>query len=152
MKCTHCIFNETRVIDSRLSKDGLVIRRRRECPECHVRFTTYEKIEENFPLVVKSDNRREQFNRNKVLDGIQKACQKRPVDVDTIESVVDKLERVLLEMVDKEVSSKDIGRIVLKKLQTIDQVAYVRFASVYRSFNDVNEFIDEIKMLLNSDD
>lgn len=148
MKCPSCANPDTKVIDSRLGKEGNNIRRRRECVECGRRFTTYERIEETFPLVVKRDDRRELFDRTKVIAGIQRACEKRPVSVATIEKAVDRLEATLMESSEKEIESTRIGEAVMEALRDIDQVAYVRFASVYRQFKDINEFMDELKGIL----
>ena len=150
MKCPFCQALENKVIDSRLSKDGHVIRRRRECEDCERRFTTYERIEEILPMVVKKDGSREVFDRTKVLSGVRKACEKRPVPVSAMEQIVEVLERELHESGEKEVPSSYIGERVMESLRKVDGVAYVRFASVYRSFRDVNEFLDELKHLLAS--
>ena len=151
MKCPFCPRNDSRVIDSRLSKDGLIIRRRRECEGCGKRFTTYERVEEPLPAVVKKDGRREPFDRAKITSGIKKACEKRPVSTETIDSVVDRIERWALEFGEPEIPSKAIGERVMKELQTLDEVAYVRFASVYRSFKDIGEFMNELSELLGSE-
>ena len=148
MKCPFCSFAEDKVIDSRLSGADDIIRRRRECESCHKRFTTYERVEEILPMVVKKDGRREVFDRLKVLHGLKKACEKRPVPTETIEKIVDDIERELQEKGDKEVSSSQIGEMLMRALHSVDAVAYVRFASVYRSFKDVNEFMNEIQSLL----
>ena len=148
MKCPRCGCDDNKVVDSRAGKDGDVIRRRRECISCHRRFTTYERIEEELPLVVKRDGRREPFDRNKILSGIKKACEKRPVSYSAIEHVVDSLEMELSASADKEVSSIQIGERVMSKLLQMDDVAYVRFASVYRQFKDVSQFVEEIKTLI----
>jgi transcriptional repressor NrdR len=148
MKCPFCQALENKVIDSRLSKDGQVIRRRRECESCERRFTTYERVEEIMPMVVKKDGGREVFDRNKILTGIRKACEKRPVPVSVMEQIVENLERELHESGEKEVPSSYLGERVMESLKHVDGVAYVRFASVYRSFRDVNEFLDELKHLL----
>ncbi len=148
MKCPFCGELDNRVIDSRLSKDGTVIRRRRECLECGMRFTTYERVEETLPLVIKKDGRREHFDRMKILIGLKKACEKRPISITTLEKVVDKIEHKLLESGEKEIPSSVIGEEVMKELYNLDHVAYVRFASVYRSFKDINQFMDELKDLL----
>jgi transcriptional repressor NrdR len=136
------------VIDSRTSGDAYVVRRRRECLECGKRFTTYEKVEETPLRVIKKDNSRDAFDRNKVLKGVMKACEKRSISTDRLEEMVNKIESQLYEMFDKEVSSKFIGRLVMDELKDIDQVAYVRFASVYREFKDINQFLDELKPLV----
>jgi len=148
MKCPFCGDLDNRVIDSRLSKDGAVIRRRRECLECGRRFTTYERVEEVLPLVIKKDGRREPFDRMKILMGLKKACEKRPVSITTLEKVVDKIEHKILESGEKEIPSTVIGEEVMRELYNLDHVAYVRFASVYRSFKDINQFMDELKDLL----
>lgn len=148
MKCPFCHETENRVIDSRLSKDSNMIRRRRECLKCTRRFTTYERVEETMPLVVKKDGRRENYDRIKVVNGIKRACEKRPVSINTIETTVDRIERALQERGDKEVPSSFIGEATMQELHDIDQVAYVRFASVYRSFKDINEFMAELEELL----
>lgn len=136
------------MIDSRTGKNGEIIRRRRECLKCQRRFTTYERVEEVLPTVVKKDGRREGFDRHKILAGIQKACQKRPVSAATIEGVVQEIENELLELGEKEIPGNAIGTRVMARLQQLDDVAYVRFASVYRQFKDISEFMDELKGLL----
>jgi transcriptional repressor NrdR len=148
MKCPFCQALENKVIDSRLSKDGEVIRRRRECEGCERRFTTYERVEEILPMVVKKDGGRELFDPRKILSGIRKACEKRPVPVTAMEQIVEALERELHDSGEKEVPSSYIGERVMESLKAVDGVAYVRFASVYRSFRDVNEFLEELKYLL----
>ena len=148
MKCPFCATDDTRVLDSRESNEGAVIRRRRECPQCKRRFTTYERVEELNPLVVKKDGRRESFDRDKLLQGLKKACEKRPVSVSQLEQLVTDIERRLQELGEKEVSSTSIGEEVMKRLPELDEVAYVRFASVYRSFRDIAEFMDELKDIL----
>ena len=148
MKCPFCAEIDNKVIDSRLSKDGNVIRRRRECIICSRRFTTYEHIEEIPVMIVKKDGRREVFSREKLRSGLQKACQKRDISVNVIEEFLDELERDLREAGEKEISSNKIGEKVMAKLHEIDDVAYVRFASVYREFKDVNDFVSELKNLL----
>lgn len=149
MKCPYCPENETKVIDSRESKDGDLIRRRRECGRCGKRFTTYERVEEPLPAVVKKDGRREEFDRAKIAGGIKKACEKRPIGMQVVDAVVDKIERWAQDCGEKEISSKEIGERVMEELHVLDQVAYVRFASVYRSFRDINEFKRELEDLLN---
>jgi len=149
MKCPFCAEINNKVIDSRLSKDGNVIRRRRECLVCSRRFTTYEHIEEIPVMIVKKDGRREVFSIEKLRSGIQKACQKRNISVNIIEEFLDELERDLRESGEKEIPSHKIGERVMAKLHEIDDVAYVRFASVYREFKDVNDFVSELKSLLN---
>ena len=150
MKCPFCQHLQNKVIDSRLSKDGDVIRRRRECEDCESRFTTYERVDEILPMVVKKDGSRVNFDRSKVLSGIRRACEKRPVSVATMEGVVDEIERELQETGEKEIPSSYIGERVMDRLREVDGVAYVRFASVYRSFRDVGEFLDELKHLLST--
>ncbi|PIP36595.1 MAG: transcriptional regulator NrdR [Desulfobacterales bacterium CG07_land_8_20_14_0_80_52_14] len=149
MKCPFCSELDNKVIDSRLGKDGEVIRRRRECIACGRRFTTYEHVEEIPLTIIKKDGRREVFSRGKVLSGMKKACEKRNISTNEIESFVDDLERDLREIGEKEISSHVVGEKIMAKLHTIDDVAYVRFASVYREFKDVNDFFDELKTLLN---
>jgi transcriptional repressor NrdR len=148
MICPFCHDAENKVIDSRESHEGAVIRRRRECLDCKRRFTTYERVEELNPLIIKKDGRREAFDREKVLSGLKKACEKRPVSVDQLEEVINGIERRLQEMGEKEVPSHVIGEEVMKQLPALDEVAYVRFASVYRSFRDIAEFMSELKDLL----
>jgi len=148
MKCPYCPETETKVIDSRVSKTGGEIRRRRECERCGKRFTTYERVEEPIPAVVKKDGRRETFDRMKIVSGIRKACEKRPVSAETIEDVVDRIVQWALEQGEKEIPSSTIGEKVMEALHRLDEVAYVRFASVYRSFKDINEFMSELKDLL----
>ena len=148
MKCPYCMKIDNKVIDSRLSKDGRTIRRRRECIECGRRFTTYEKLEEVLPMIIKKDGRREPFNRSKIIDGINKACQKRPVSITLIEEFVDSLELYFQELGKKEIESKEIGEKVINSLKEWDEVAYVRFASVYRQFRDINEFMAELEGIL----
>jgi transcriptional repressor NrdR len=148
MRCPYCTKVDNKVIDSRLSKDGRTIRRRRECIGCGRRFTTYEKLEEVLPMVVKKDGRREPFNREKIASGIKKACQKRPVSITKIEEFVDSLELFFQEMGRKEIESKEIGEKVINALKEWDEVAYVRFASVYRQFRDINEFMAELEGIL----
>jgi transcriptional repressor NrdR len=148
MKCPYCSKMDNKVIDSRLSKDGRTIRRRRECIECSRRFTTYEKLEEILPMVVKKDGRREAFNREKITEGVKKACQKRPVSMTQIEEFVDTLELYFQELGKKEIDSKEIGERVMSRLKEWDGVAYVRFASVYRQFKDINEFMAELEAML----
>jgi len=150
MKCPYCTTINNRVIDSRLSKDGRMIRRRRECLECGRRFTTYEKLEDVLPMVVKKDGRREPFSREKIIGGIRKACQKRPVSMTRIEDFVDALELHFQELGKKEVESPQIGERVITQLKEWDEVAYVRFASVYRQFKDISEFMAELESILKS--
>ena len=151
MKCPFCDEPDTKVIDSRPTEEGKAIRRRRECPRCGKRFTTYEKVEEMLFMVVKRDGRRESFDRNKILNGIIRACEKRPVTLAQMEGIVDDVERGLNNMMEKEVSTQFIGEVVMDRLKDLDEVAYVRFASVYRQFKDVNTFIAEIEKLLGTD-
>jgi transcriptional repressor NrdR len=148
MRCPFCRDLENRVVDSRLGKDGDAIRRRRHCEHCGRRFTTYERVEESLPMVVKKDGRREPFERAKIVSGLKRACEKRPVSVDTIEAVADKLERQLQEGGEREVTSRAIGETLMRELHELDAVAYVRFASVYRSFRDVHEFMRELEDLI----
>jgi transcriptional repressor NrdR len=148
MKCPFCSSLENKVIDSRLSHGDEVIRRRRECESCQRRFTTYERIELVLPMVAKKDGRREAFDRMKILHGLLRACEKRPVSTEALEELVDRIERVFVESGEKEVSAADIGAQVMEGLKELDQVAYVRFASVYRSFKDIHEFMDELSRLL----
>jgi transcriptional repressor NrdR len=148
MKCPYCRENNNKVIDSRLSKDGNAIRRRRECIACERRFTTYEHIEEIPLMIIKKDRRREPFNRDKVRAGMQRACEKREISMNEIESFIQELERDLRESEKKEISSSVIGEKIMARLHELDKVAYVRFASVYREFKDVNDFVNELKHLL----
>jgi len=148
MRCPFCHDLENRVVDSRLGKEGDAIRRRRHCEHCGRRFTTYERVEESLPMVVKKDGRREPFERAKIVNGLKRACEKRPVPVDTIEALVDKIERQLQEGGEREVTSRAIGETVMRELHALDAVAYVRFASVYRSFRDVHEFMRELEDLI----
>lgn len=148
MKCPYCENGDTKVVDSRPTEEGYAIRRRRECDRCNKRFTTYEKVEEVFFMVVKKDGSREAFDRNKVLNGILKACEKRPVPMADIETIVSSIERGLNNMMEKEIESKLIGEVIMEHLKDLDEVAYVRFASVYRQFTDVNTFVAEIEKLL----
>ncbi len=150
MKCPFCISLDNKVIDSRLSKDGTVVRRRRECIECHRRFTTHERVEEMLPVVIKKNGRREIFDRGKILSGVQKACSNLPISVDAIEELVDRVERYFQDKGDKEIDCTEIGEIVMRELNQLNPVAYVRFASVYRQFKDITEFMTEIKELLSS--
>ncbi len=152
MKCPDCSGMENKVIDSRLNKEGNVIRRRRECLSCSGRFTTYEKVERSLPLLVKKDGRREEFDRDKIISGVRKACQKRPVSIKNIEDLVDRVEQYLQELGEKEVHAVKVGEKVISEIYNLDDVAYVRFASVYRSFKDVNEFMVELKEVLKNKD
>jgi len=148
MKCPYCKADRDRVVDSRSSKEGFVVRRRRECLECGRRYTTYERLEGTLLHVIKKDGSRETFDRDKILSGCLKACEKQPVSMKSLETMVDKLEADLLENYDKEVPSKVIGEKVMQVIQQLSQVAYVRFASVYREFKDVNEFMSELKTMM----
>ena len=148
MKCPFCGHSEEKVIDSREAADGAAVRRRRECDQCHRRFTTYERLEETPLLVVKRDGRRESFDRKKILSGLLKACEKRPVPMEKIEAAVDEIEREIRQEFEKEVSSVEVGERIMRRLQKLDEVAYVRFASVYRSFKDINQFMSELRDLL----
>ena len=150
MKCPYCENEDSKVIDSRHTEDGRAIRRRRECEKCGRRFTTYEKIEEMILMVIKKDGSRQAFDRNKLLNGIIRACEKRPVSIAEMEKIVDDIERGLNNTMEKEVDSKLIGELVREKLKDIDEVAYVRFASVYRQFTDVNTFVKEVESLLDT--
>jgi transcriptional repressor NrdR len=148
MRCPFCRHRGNRVVDSRMSGDGVTIRRRRMCASCKRRFTTYERVEEAAPMVVKKDSRREPYDRNKVIAGIKRACEKRPVSMETIEEIADRIEAAAAELGGKEVPSEFIGGAVMNELHSIDQVAYVRFASVYRSFKDIDEFMRELEDLM----
>jgi len=148
MKCPFCSADESKVVDSRPTDEGHVIRRRRECNNCKNRFTTYEKVEEIPLIVVKNDGNRESYNRNKIINGIIRACEKRPVSIEVIESVMDRIEKKLHNSMDKEIYSKTIGQYVMDELKDLDEVAYVRFASVYRQFKDLNTFIEELNRLI----
>jgi transcriptional repressor NrdR len=148
MRCPYCGHEEDKVVDSRSSQEGDAIRRRRECLKCQRRYTTYEHIEGVSLMVVKKDGRRESFDRKKILAGLLKSCQKRPVSVEKMEQMVDDIERTLQRNYDKEVSSQEIGELIMQSLGKLDQVAYVRFASVYREFKDVNQFMKELKQIL----
>lgn len=148
MKCPFCQYGEDKVIDSRLSKEGNAIRRRRECLGCGRRFTTYEVVEDILPMVVKKDGRREPFDRMKIKVGLQKACEKRPISVDEIDKIVDRVERACQDIQGREVPTSFIGERIMEELRHLDGVAYVRFASVYREFRDVSDFMEELKDLL----
>jgi len=150
MKCPFCSHLGDKVVDSRESKEGEVIRRRRECLECGKRFTSYERIDEIPYMVVKKDGTRERFERQKLVGGLLKACEKRPVSVAALEEVADRVEATLQERPEKEIATADIGAFVMEELKTLDKVAYVRFASVYRQFRDIGEFMSELKDLLNA--
>ena len=148
MRCPFCGFEDSKVIDSRPTDEGVAIRRRRECIECGQRFTTYEKVESLPIIVIKKDKTRELFNREKLLAGLTRACEKRPVEASTLDHLVDKIENDLQNTLKREISTKEIGEKVMEGLKDIDEVAYVRFASVYRQFKDVNTFIAEVNKLL----
>jgi transcriptional repressor NrdR len=148
VKCPFCKALDNKVIDSRLSKEGDMIRRRRQCLVCQRRFTTYERVEEILPLVIKKNGTREPFDRNKILAGLKKACEKRPISIEVIEEVADRIERHFQELGEKEIPSSDIGEMVMEALYQLDDVAYVRFASVYRQFKDISQFIEEVRELL----
>lgn len=151
MKCPFCGFEESKVIDSRPTDEGQRIRRRRECLKCGKRFTTYEIIESLPIIVIKKDKSRETFNRDKLMTGLLRACEKRPVSIDTLDTLIDEIESALQNSLDREVSSEKIGELVMEKLKKIDEVAYVRFASVYRQFKDINTFMKELNKLLRND-
>ena len=151
MKCPFCSFEESKVIDSRPTDEGQRIRRRRECLSCGKRFTTYEIIESLPIIVIKKDKSRETFNRDKLMTGLLRACEKRPVSIDTLDNMIDEIDTTLQNSLDREVSSEKIGQLVMEKLKKIDEVAYVRFASVYRQFKDINTFMRELNKLLASD-
>ena len=148
MKCPYCGYSDTRVIDSRPADENNSIRRRRSCDECGKRFTTYEKVETIPLIVIKKDNNREQYDRSKIEAGVLRACYKRPVSAEEIEKVIDQIELQIFNREEKEIPSSQIGEIVMDKLRELDPVAYVRFASVYREFKDVNTFMDELKKML----
>ncbi len=151
MKCPFCGFLNSRVIDSRLSRNEFAVRRRRECQDCMRRFTTYEKVEELPVVVVKKDGRREEFNRRKILAGLKKACQKRAISIQELEDIVDSIERDFRGSNEKEISSKVVGEKIMEALHGLDHVAYVRFASVYREFKNVDDFFEELKSLIPRD-
>lgn len=148
MKCPYCGYNESKVVDSRPTVEEAAIRRRRECERCAKRFTTYEKIEEMPLIIVKKDGSRESYQRNKMLNGILRACEKRPISVSTIEETADEIEKELYNSMEKEIDSKKIGEMVMSRLKELDDVAYVRFASVYRQFKDINIFLEELNKLI----
>src|SRR3982750_4349895 len=148
MRCPFCTYLEDKVVDSRESREGDSIRRRRECLRCERRFTSYERIDEIPYMVVKKDGRREPYDRNKILGGLRRACEKRPIPVAQLESIADQIERVVQDSNDREVSTTDIGKIIMRRLKALDKVAYVRFASVYLEFEDVSEFMSELKTLV----
>ena len=148
MKCPYCGYPDSKVIDSRPTDDNTSIRRRRECLKCGKRFTTYEKVEQLPILVIKKDNRREVYDRDKVLKGMIKACEKRPVPIKILEEITDEIDKRIINSMEREITSTEIGEMVMEKLKNVDEVAYVRFASVYRQFKDINTFMDELKKLL----
>ncbi|MBU4236576.1 MAG: transcriptional regulator NrdR [Proteobacteria bacterium] len=152
MKCPYCGHLDNKVIDSRLNKESTITRRRRSCLACNQRFTTYERLEVMMPVLVKKDGRRESWDRQKMFVGLEKACEKRPVSCDDIDAFVDEIEKKLQDLGSKEVSSEVIGEWVMEDLPNLDEVAYVRFASVYRQFKDVSEFVDELKTLVDARD
>jgi len=147
MKCPFCESQEDKVIDSRVSKEGNAIRRRRECLKCGKRFTSYERVEELAPMVIKKDGRRESFNADKIRSGLTISCKKRPIETDKIDEIVDNIEKKLIGLGEKEIPSSSIGEEIMAALKELDKVAYVRFASVYRQFKDINELMDEVKTL-----
>ena len=148
MRCPYCNSDSDKVVDSRESRDGNAIRRRRECIACTRRFTTFERGEDVRQMIIKKDGRREPFDRQKILNGVVKACEKRPIPTEEIEALADRIEHKLLERGEKEVSGQDVGEMVITELRALDDVAYVRFASVYRSFKDVNEFMKELEQVM----
>ncbi|HWS29833.1 MAG TPA: transcriptional regulator NrdR [Clostridia bacterium] len=149
MKCRYCLSGESKVVDSRPTDDGTSIRRRRECMNCGKRFTTYEKIEEIPIMVIKKDGRREPFDSQKILNGVRKACQKRPISAVEQDKLVDDVTREVFNSLEQEINSEAIGEMVMRRLKDLDEVAYVRFASVYRQFRDISTFMDELKILIN---
>lgn len=151
MNCPFCAYEESKVIDSRPTDEGQRIRRRRECLQCAKRFTTYEIIESLPIIVIKKDKSRETFNRNKIMTGLLRACEKRPVSIDMLDRMIDEIEITIQNSLDREVTSEKIGELVMEKLKGIDEVAYVRFASVYRQFKDINTFMSELNKLLSKD-
>ncbi|MBM4087521.1 MAG: transcriptional repressor NrdR [Planctomycetes bacterium] len=151
MKCPFCKADNDKVVDSRASDEGMSIRRRRECLACLRRYTTYERVEDTPLRVIKKDGRRVPFERSKILEGLRKACEKRPISTEQLDRVVDDIEVEIYRKYDREVPSKDIGQLVMERLRALDKVAYVRFASVYREFKDVSEFVAELKPMLSSD-
>lgn len=151
MKCPSCRCKNTKVIDSRMNGDGTSIRRRRECLKCEKRFTTYEYVELVPLMVIKKDGRRQPFDRTKIIGGLVKACEKRPVSIDKVEEITIEIERAVQKKYDREVDSRIIGEMIMEKLSVLDEVAYVRFASVYRQFRDVNQFMSEVKVMLNKE-
>src|SRR4030043_1866059 len=151
MKCPHCGYKEDKVVDSRATQEESAIRRRRECLKCGKRFTSYEYIEEVSMMVIKKDGRREPFDRKKILSGIMKACEKRPISVEKMEELATQIERAMQKKSDHEISSSKVGELIMEKLKMLDDVAYVRFASVYRQFKDVGQFMEELKGILNKE-
>ena len=150
MKCPYCAFLESKVVDSRPADEGASIRRRRECLSCHKRFTTYETMESLPLIVIKKDGSRQSFDRNKVMSGLIRACEKRPVAYQALEGMVSEIEQVLQNQMEREIRSAEIGELVMERLKRLDEVAYVRFASVYREFKDVNTFMNELKKILDN--
>ncbi|ABP67642.1 ATP-cone domain protein [Caldicellulosiruptor saccharolyticus DSM 8903] len=148
MRCPYCGYEDSKVIDTRPADEGRTIKRRRECLKCQKRFTTFEKVERQPILVIKKDNRREEFDRSKILNGIIKACQKRPVSIEQMNKIVDEIENEIYNSMRDEISSREIGEMVMEKLKKLDEISYVRFASVYRQFKDINTFIEELQKLL----
>ncbi|RVU54773.1 transcriptional regulator NrdR [Anaerosphaera multitolerans] len=148
MKCPYCGYTDSKVVDSRPTDEGSTIRRRRECIDCKGRFTTYERIEETPIMVIKKDGNRQSFDRNKVLNGIIKSCEKRPVSIDDIEAAVDRIEKTIQNSMKKEITSTEIGEMVMRELKDLDEVSYVRFASVYRQFKDIKSFFNELEDIM----
>ena len=148
MNCPFCAYEESKVIDSRPTDEGQRIRRRRECLQCAKRFTTYEIIESLPIIVIKKDKSRETFNRNKIMNGLLRACEKRPISIDMLDNLIDEIESTIQNSLDREVSTDKIGELVMERLKPLDEVAYVRFASVYRQFKDINTFMEELSKLL----
>ncbi len=148
MNCPFCSYNDSKVIDSRPTDEGQAIRRRRECMSCAKRFTTYEKVDEIPLIVVKKNGNREPYNRNKILNGVIRSCEKRPVSIKDIEDLVDGIEKQIYNTMEREITTELIGNLVIDKIKDLDEVAYVRFASVYREFKDINTFMDEVKKIL----
>jgi transcriptional repressor NrdR len=151
MRCPYCQIDNDKVIDSRASEDGMAIRRRRECLGCHRRYTTFERVEEVSVKVIKKDGNRVPFDRNKIKSGLEKACWKRPISDDQIEAAVSAVEREIYDRFDSEVETRDIGELVMQQLARLDQVAYVRFASVYREFKDARDFVEELQPILDEE-
>jgi len=149
LKCPYCGYSESKVVDSRPTDEEAAIRRRRECEKCAKRFTTYEKIEEMPLIIVKKDGSREVYQRSKMMNGLLRACEKRPISISQIEAIADDIEKELYNSMEKEIDSKKIGEMVMNRLKKIDDVAYVRFASVYRQFKDINTFLEELNKLIN---